>query len=116
MAHIIFYVSVIVAVVSMITANIIMMRYMLKHLQSCAKIQEKFIATFEVMESAHQTTFEALRATEDFLKYIMETSQSHEKEIARLYENLHQLATSTEVIDAELKDLKKKSVHIDDLK
>ena len=116
MANIIFYVSVIVAVVSMITANVIMLRYMHNHLQSVAGVQDKFIETLRIMELAHQTTFEALRATEDTLKYVMEVSKNHEDEIRELRDDLKQLSQSTSDIHNEINSLKQSQSRIDDLK
>ena len=116
MANIIFYVSVIVAVVSMITANVIMLRYMHNHLQSIADVQDKFIETFSTMELAHQTTFGALRATEDTLKYVMEESKSHETEIRKLRDSLKQLSRSTSDMHTELSSPKQNQSRIDDLK
>jgi len=116
MANIIFYVSVIVAVVSMISANVVMLRYMHNHLQSVAGVQDKFIETLRIMELAHQTTFEALRATEDTLKYVMEVSTNHENELKKLRDDLKQLDQSISDIHTELNSLKQNQSRIDDLK
>ena len=116
MANIVFYVSVIVAVVSMITANVIMLRYMHTHLRSVTDVQDKFIETFNTMELAHQTTFEALRATEDTLKSITADLQQHKEELSRLSDDLSQLGEHTCAISTELTGIKSDKSHIDDLK
>lgn len=116
MLNTIFNVSIIVAVTAMIFANVIMMRYQLKQIRSCIEAQNKLVSAFELMEKAHTVTFEALRATESFLKFVAETSQAHDEMLTRYYTKIDCLERSVENLQDEVEDLQLHVHKIDDLK
>ena len=87
MVNTILYIFILVASIINITASI----YLIKYQSRILKVQKKLIATFDLMEHAHEVTLEALRSVEDFLKYLSENVQSQQSAQDRLYTKVNRL-------------------------
>lgn len=116
MANIIFYTGITVAVVSLIFAAVIVMRYQMHQIRYCMQLQKELTSAFELLEKAHEATFDALKTTEKLIKEIIETSQSHDELLTAFRSDLDWVDRSIENLQNEIEDLNTASRIQDDLK
>ena len=114
MIHVVYYVCMSIALISVVIAAIVMMRYTLHQLRLCKDVQGKLVATFEQMLEAHEITLEALQATEDYLKYIAERYTDQDEVQNRLCAKIHHLEEETEDVQRIVLDMYKESLQSGD--
>lgn len=112
--HIIFYTSIATAVIALIFANVVIMRYFLNQIKLFKESQDKLLHAFGLMEQAHEVTFEALRATESFLRYVADTYKTFEDKQADMYAKISLLEEKVKDLTDHVKSLENQHMKSDD--